>query len=153
MTSFALIKLIHILSATLLFGTGLGSAFFMLRAWRCNDAGVLRETAASVVLADWIFTTPAVIVQLLTGLWLVEHMAIPFTSAWFIAVLALYAFVGLCWLPVVVIQVRIRDLARAGVATASFAPLMHWWMALGAAAFSAVLVIFWLMVFKPGFQA
>lgn len=150
MTSFALIKLIHILSATLLFGTGLGSAFFMLRAWQCGNIRVLHATAASVVLADWIFTTPAVIVQLLTGLWLAEHAAIALTSAWFIAVLALYGFVGVCWLPVVAIQIRVRDLAQAGAGPGAFKPLMHWWIALGTAAFSAVLVIFWLMVFKPG---
>jgi uncharacterized membrane protein len=91
-----------------------------------------------------------VIVQLLTGLWLAEHAAIAFTSAWLIAVLALYAFVGVCWLPVVAIQIRIRDLTQSGAAPGAFKPLMHWWAALGTAAFSAVLVIFWLMVFKPG---
>lgn len=150
MTAYGTIKLVHILSATLLFGTGLGSAFFMFRAWRSGNITVLHATARSVVLADWLFTTPAVIVQLLTGLVLVRQLGISWQSAWFLGVIALFVFVGLCWLPVVHIQIRVRDLAAAGAPATAWEGLMRRWVVLGACAFSAVLVLFGLMVLKPG---
>ena len=106
MTAYSAVKLLHILSATLLFGTGLGSAFFMFRAWRAGNVEILHATARSVVIADWLFTTPAVIIQLLTGVWLVGQLGIRWQSAWFLSVIGLYVFVGLCWLPVVRIQIR-----------------------------------------------
>jgi uncharacterized membrane protein len=149
MTDYHLLKLVHILSATLLFGTGLGSAFFMFRAWRIGDPVVLHATARSVVIADWLFTTPAVVVQMLTGLWLVDLLGVSWRTSWFIVVIGLYVFVGLCWLPVVRIQIIVRDRAAIG-ASADCDRLMRVWTALGVLAFTAVLAIFGLMVFKPG---
>lgn len=143
------IKLLHIVSATLLFGTGLGTAFFMLQAYRSGSDEVMRATTNTVVLADWLFTTPAVIVQILSGLWLTQRLAIPYTSLWFVAVVALFCLVGACWLPVVWIQIRLRERTRAGAGIDECRPLMRVWIALGVPAFTAVLVLFWLMVYKP----
>jgi uncharacterized membrane protein len=131
------IKLLHIVSATILFGTGLGTAFFMFQAYRGGRDEAMKSTTQTVVLADWLFTTPAVIVQVVSGIWLTQRLGIPFTSVWFITVIALFCLVGACWLPVVWIQIRIRQLFRA-------------WIALGVPAFTAVLALFWLMVYKPG---
>ncbi|HEX5787055.1 MAG TPA: DUF2269 domain-containing protein [Woeseiaceae bacterium] len=152
MNAYVIVKIAHILGATLLFGTGLGTAFFMFRAWRSRDAAVLHATSRSVVLADAIFTAPSVVLQLATGAWLVRYLGIPPGSAWLAAVLSLYALVGACWLPVVWLQVRVRDLAAAG-ALHDCDRLMRWWVALGIPAFAAVLVLFWLMVAKPGVWA
>lgn len=143
------IKLLHVVSATVLFGTGVGTAFFMLRAYLGEDETVFRQTAQSVVLADAWFTTPAVGVQLATGLWLTARLGIPWTSAWFVLVVAMFVLVGACWIPVVVIQVRVRDLLRRGEARESCRALMRWWIALGIPAFAAVLAIFALMVYRP----
>ncbi|PXF31466.1 membrane protein [Pokkaliibacter plantistimulans] len=148
--SYLLLKLIHILSATVIAGTGTGIAFFMLMAYRSRDIHAIRVTARLVVLADWLFTTPAVMTQLLTGLALMEVMGIRYTSPWFYGVAALFVFIGLCWLPVVAIQYRLRQLSSdAEVLPDGFHRLMRWWMALGIPAFAALLVLFWLMVFKP----
>jgi uncharacterized membrane protein len=149
MTLYLWIKLLHILSATVLFGTGIGTAFFMYRAYLSSDEA-MASTARNVVLADTVFTTPAVVVQLLSGLWLVGELNIALTSPWFIAVIALFVFVGACWLPVVWIQIRIRNLAAAGAGREDYARLMQLWLALGVLAFSAVLVLFYLMVSKTG---
>ena len=143
------IKLVHVLSATLLFGTGLGIAFFMLMAYRSNDAQVLRKTAETVVIADWLFTTPAVILQIVTGLWLTHRLGIPYESIWFLAVMGWFILVGICWLPVVWIQIRVRDLLRSGSTIDNCRPLMRIWIALGIPAFLSVIVIFGLMVYKP----
>ena len=150
MTTYLWLKLVHILSATVLFGTGLGTAFSMLRAYLSGSEEAMRVTTRNVVLADWIFTTPAVVIQLVTGLWLVSLLNIDITSRWFMAVIGLYVFVGLCWLPVVWIQIRIRNLIANGQPRDSYAGLMRAWIALGIPAFSAVLVIFYLMVSKAG---
>ena len=150
MNFYLWIKLVHILGATVLFGTGLGTAFFMLKAYLSRDEQAMKVTTNTVVMADWVFTTPAVIIQLATGLWLTSKMDIAYDSSWFVAVISLYALVGLCWIPVVWIQIRIRNLIAEGSARADYRTLMRAWVVLGIPAFSAVIVIFYLMVSKLG---
>jgi uncharacterized membrane protein len=154
MSLYVLVKIIHIVSATILFGTGLGTAFQMWMAHRGGDVRAIAAVARNVVLADFFFTTPAVIIQPLTGIILVRMTgATPF-APWLVAAYALYLLAGLCWIPVVWIQLRTRDLAaeaaRQGAALdADYYRLMRWWCALGWPAFAAVIVIFWLMVDQP----
>lgn len=148
------LEFIHILSATLLFGTGLGTAFAMWRAHRTGDARVIAAVAQGVVLADWVFTTPAVVIQPATGALLVELHGFPWTLPWLVAALVIYVLVGACWIPVVWLQMRMRDLARQAVESGRpLPPLYHrcyrWWFALGWPAFAGVLAIYWLMIFKP----
>jgi uncharacterized membrane protein len=150
MTPYLWIKLLHILSATVLFGTGMGTAFFMLKAYLSANDEAMAVTTKSVVLADWIFTLPAVVVQFATGLWLTQHLNISMDSAWFSTVLGLFVFVGACWVPVVWIQIRIRDLIAAEAGSDSYRKLMRWWVALGVPAFAGVLIILYLMVSKTG---
>lgn len=153
MDSYLLIRLIHILSATLLFGTGLGSAFYMWRAHKSGDVRVIADVARNVVLADWLFTTPAVIIQPISGLWLVSARGYALTEPWIVVSLVLFVVAGACWLPVVWLQIQMRNLAetsvRAGTALdARYHRYMRWWFLLGWPAFAAVLIIYGLMVFK-----
>ena len=150
MNLYILVKLVHILSATVLFGTGMGAAFFMLKAYLSRNEQAMKVTTNSVVMADWLFTTPAVVLQLVTGLWLTSRLSIAYDSPWFVAVISLYLFVGLCWVPVVWIQIRIRNLIADGRPREDYRKLMRAWMALGVPAFAAVLGIFYLMVAKIG---
>ncbi|MGY0618220.1 DUF2269 family protein [Lysobacter sp. A378] len=148
-------KWVHILSSTLLFGTGFGIAFFMWVAHLRGDARVIAETARTVVIADMCFTAPAVVVQLLSGLWLVDALGLPLSTLWVRAALLLFFVTGACWLPVLWLQKCARDLARQavedGVALpATYHRVMRWWFVLGWPAFIAVIAIFWLMVTKPG---
>ncbi len=147
------VKLIHIVSATLFLGTGIGTAFFMLNAYRSGDIAAIRVTSRHVVLADWLFTTPAVILQLATGLWLTSYLDIAYDSAWLISVLTLFGLVVACWAPVVWIQISLSRLIGGtadGTIPDRFKRLMRAWIALGTPAFLLTLVLFWLMVFKPG---
>ena len=147
------VKLIHIVSATLFLGTGIGTAFFMFSAYRSRDVAAIRVTSRHVVLADWLFTLPAVVVQLVTGLWLTSYLGIDYRSAWLISVLALFALVVACWAPVVWIQIRLSRLIGAAATDAipgRFKRLMRAWIALGIPAFVLTLALLWLMVFKPG---
>lgn len=150
MSLYLWIKLLHILSATVLFGTGLGIAFFMLKTYLSENEEAMAVTSRHVVLADWVFTTPAVIVQLTTGLWLTHMVGIPFSSAWFVAVISLFALVGACWIPVVWIQARIRDLISSGADRSEYRKLMLVWISFGVPAFASVLVLFYLMVSRAG---
>lgn len=153
LNAYLVVKWIHVVSSTLLFGTGLGTAFFMLAAYRSNDARAMRITGRTVVLADWIFTTPAVIIQLATGLWLTRTLHISMDSIWFLAVIAMYAIVGLCWLPVVWIQLRIRAMTErelSALTNPGYRSLMRIWILLGVPAFATTLALFAMMVFKPG---
>lgn len=150
MSLYLSIKLIHILSATILFGTGLGTAFFMLKTYHDGNHEALAITTRNVVLADWIFTGPAVIVQLATGLWLTWFVGIPFGSLWFVLVAGLFVFVGACWIPVVWIQIRLRQLTSRNEDRGEFQRLMRIWVVLGIMAFSGVLVLFFLMVSRTG---
>ena len=150
MNAYLWVKLVHIVSAAVLFGTGMGTAFFMLKAYLSRNDEAMRVTTGTVVRADWIFTAPAVVIQLATGLWLTEELKIAFDSPWFITVVSLFALVGACWLPVVAIQIRIRNLIAAGQGRESYQKLMRYWIALGIPAFASIIVIFFLMVAKTG---
>lgn len=150
MTAYLWIKLLHVLSATVLFGTGLGTAFFMLKAWLSDNDDAMAVTAKNVVTADWIFTTPAVVIQLATGLWLTRQLDISFASVWFVIVISLFVFVGACWIPVVWIQIRIKTLLERGADRREYRNLMRAWIALGIPAFAGVLVLFYLMVSRTG---
>lgn len=155
MPDYLMLKTIHILSSTLLFGTGLGTAF---HGWMANRSGVLaarRVVNRNVELADWLFTTPAVIVQPVTGVWLAHLAGFPWTTPWLMGAIALYILMGACWLPVVAIQIQMRRIAEAtpdgADLPARYHRLARWWFALGWPAFIGVIIIFWLMVAKPEF--
>ena len=150
MTPYLWIKLLHILSSTVLFGTGMGIAFFMLKAYLSKNDEAMAVTTRHVVVADWLFTAPAVVIQLVTGLWLTSKLNISFSSNWFIAVIGVYILVGACWIPVVWIQMRIRDLIAGGASRDEYRKLMRIWAALGVAAFGGILALFFLMVSKKG---
>jgi len=148
------IKTLHVLSATVLFGTGLGIAFFKWATDRSGHVPAIRVVAERVVLADWIFTTPAIVLQAVTGVALARIAGFPLSSGWVLYAVGLYVVAGACWLPVVWLQMRMRDLARA--AERANVPLdgLYWryarlWFWLGVPAFAAVVVIFALMVWKP----
>ncbi len=151
---FTWLKLIHILSATVLFGTGLGTAFFMWRADRSGDLPAIAVTARHVVLADFLFTVPAVMVQPVTGVLMAIEADYTFTEPWLLAAIGLYLLIGACWLPVVRLQLRMRDLAEAARAAsehlpASYHRAMRLWFTLGWPAFASILAVFVLMVFRP----
>lgn len=148
------VKWLHIVSSTLLFGTGIGSAFYLLFASLQRDARVVASVARLVVWADAVFTATTAVLQPLTGAWLVHTLQLPWSTRWIVWSLALYAVAIACWLPVVVLQVRMHRLARAAAAAhaplpAAYARLLRLWVALGVPAFVAFLAIFWLMVAKP----
>ena len=150
MNTYLTLKLIHIMSAAILFGTGMGTAFFMLRAYLSGNTEALRVTTRDVVLADWLFTTPAVVIQLITGFWLMNILNISYSSLWFVLVISLFILVGLCWLPVVGIQIRITAMMNRGASPKDIQHLFKAWVALGIPAFLSMIVLFWLMVSKYG---
>jgi len=156
MDPYTLLKVAHVAGATVLLGTGAGIAFFMLMAHRTHDPALIAHTARFVVLADTVFTASAVILQPITGAALAHMAGYPLFSGWIGLRLVLYVVTGLCWLPVVWIQIRLRNLAVQAVATGTPLPeryfrLFQLWFVLGFPAFAAVLGILWLMVAKPLF--
>lgn len=154
MDAYLVIKTLHILSATILFGTGIGIAFFMLMSWYDKDIAVKLYAARMTVLMDTIFTAPAVIVQPLTGAWLIWQGGYDWTAPWLVWTYVLYIVVGCCWLPVVWIQIRLRALTKAAQANATPLPaeydgLFKIWFMLGIPAFFGLVAVFFLMVGKP----
>lgn len=147
-------KFLHIVGAAVLLGTGAGIAFFMLLAHRTGDAKVVAGVARIVVIADFLFTASAVVAQPLTGLWLAHTAGYALTDSWIVVSIALYVVTGLFWLPVVWMQMRMRDLATVAAASGGSLPaeyntLFRWWFAFGFPAFGAVVAIFWLMITRP----
>jgi uncharacterized membrane protein len=152
--TYLVVKWLHILSSTLLFGTGLGSAFYMFFASRTRDPRVIAQVVRLVVIADWSFTTPTIILQPATGFWLVHLAGFPLTSGWLMWTYGLYLLAGAAWLPVVWMQIRMRDLAIAAAAAgtplpAAYDRMLRAWVALGVVAFAALVLVYWLMVSKP----
>jgi uncharacterized membrane protein len=152
MDPYLLAKTLHILSAMVLFGTGIGTAFQMVWAMRGDRAEVVAGVGAGVVAADWLFTLPAGIVQPLSGLWLAHLAGWSLTESWLLASSALYLLAFAAWVPVVRLQYRIRDLARAagpGPVQPEARRLYRMWFALGWPGFGALVAVIWLMVSKP----
>jgi uncharacterized membrane protein len=148
------LKFLHIIGSTVLLGTGAGIAFFMVMAHRSKDVAVIAGVARIVVIADFLFTATAVVVQPITGLFLAYVQNYPLTSSWIVASLALYVFIGFWWLPVVYFQMRIRDIAMKAVEQKKpLPPDYYWyyrlWFAFGFPAFFSILLIFWLMIARP----
>jgi len=154
MSAYLVLKAVHVVSAAVLFGTGLGIAFFKWIADRTGNVSAIRVVSEKVVLADWLFTLPAIAVQALTGLALARMMGYPLSHGWLAWSLALFCLAGLCWIPVVWLQMQMRDLARTsereGVPiAANYRAYARLWFWLGVPAFTAVVFVFWIMVAKP----
>lgn len=152
-----ILRLAHVLGAAVLFGTGAGIAFFMVMAHRTCDPATIAHVAGTVVVADTIFTATAVILQPITGVWLAHEVGWPLTESWIVLSLALYVLTGLFWLPVVFIQIKLRNLARDAAARGRRLPdnyfrLYRIWFACGFPAFFSVIAIFWLMLNRPAIE-
>jgi uncharacterized membrane protein len=151
---YVTLKWLHVISATLLFGAGVGSAFHLVLSAIGRDVHDIAATTNHVVIQDWVFTATTAVFQPLSGLWLVHMAGLPLSTRWVEASLWLYAVAIACWLPVVWIQLRLRDIARRAAGHAQELPRSWWrlfavWVALGLFAFGAFLAIFHLMVAKP----
>ena len=154
MSIYLILKLLHILSSVILVGTGFGTAFYLYTVNRTRNLQAIVEVSRLVVLADWCFTTPTIIIQPLTGFAMVYMAGWPLSTPWIMWTLVLYVLAGLCWLPVVWLQLRLRDMAKQALANGTELPELYWryakrWEILGYPAFIAMMVIYYLMVFKP----
>ena len=152
--TYLLIKWVHILSSTILFGTGIGTAFFLLVTTLSRDVAALANVTRQVVRADWLFTSTTAVIQPATGLWLLHLAGIPLSTSWVAWSLAFYVAAIVCWLPVLWLQMRMRDLAAHAHRTGTAPGREYWlcfryWVMLGVGAFIAFLMIFYLMVFRP----
>ena len=154
MNAYLIVKWLHVVSSVVLVGTGFGSAFYLFFANRSASLEARAVVARLVVRADLWFTTPAVIVQPATGLWLAHTAGWPLTTPWLLASMLLYALAGACWLPVLWLQLKMAREVEAALAAGRplAAPYRQWqraWEALGYPAFAAMLAVFFLMVNKP----
>lgn len=150
---YVLLKWVHVLSSTVLFGAGVGSAFHLFASTVRRQVPGIATATRNVVLADWLLTTPTALLQPASGLALVHAQGLPYATPWVAWSIGLYVFAIACWMPVVAIQIRMRDLAVAaerahGPVPARYDRLFHWWVGLGLLAFLAFLLVFWLMVAK-----
>jgi uncharacterized membrane protein len=155
LSSYLILKTLHIASAAVLFGTGLGIAFFKWITDRSGSVTAIRVISEKVVMADWLFTLPAIIVQAVTGVALMRTLNYSLSQPWLVWSIGLFCLAGLCWIPVVWLQIRMRDIAREterdaapwmGQGYQNYARVWFW---LGVPAFAAVILVFWLMVTKP----
>jgi uncharacterized membrane protein len=151
---YFVLKYLHVIGAAVLLGTGAGIAFFMLLAHRTGNAATIAAVARIAVIADFLFTTTAVIAQPITGVALASIAGHSLSEGWIVLSILLYILTGLFWLPVVWIQLKMQNLSSQAAATGRSPPeryhaLFRLWFALGFPAFAAVLAIFWLMITRP----
>ncbi len=151
---YELLKWTHLLSATILFGTGLGSAFYKWCADRSGNLQAIAHTNKIVVIADWIFTTPAIIIQPITGIWLAHVLGTSLHEFWIITAFGFYFLAGACWLPVVWLQIQMRNISRQAVRKNTCLNTTYYrytkiWFWLGIPAFLSMITVYFLMVFKP----
>ena len=151
---YLIVKWLHILSSTLLFGTGIGSAWYLLFAVISKNVQAIAVVTRILVIADWLFTGATMIAQPVTGFYLIHLAGFPLQTPWIMWSIALFAVALLCWLPVVWLQIRMRDLAANAMQQAAPLPAQFWryfraWVVLGIPAFFAFVAVFYLMVVKP----
>jgi uncharacterized membrane protein len=151
------LRLLHVAGAAVLFGTGAGIAFFMVIAHRTRNPVLIAHVAGTVIIADTLFTATAVVLQPITGYLLAREIGWSLSEGWIVISLLLYVLTGLFWLPIVAIQIKLRNLARAAAAGNETLPpayflLYRIWFACGFPAFFAVIGILWLMLAKPSFD-
>ncbi|MCH7807119.1 MAG: DUF2269 domain-containing protein [Proteobacteria bacterium] len=151
---YPILESLHILSATILFGTGLGTAFHMWMAHKSGNVEAIAVAARTTVKADWWFTAPAIIGQLVTGIGMIVFVGFPYDLPWLVSSYVLFAIAGACWIPVVKIQMHVAELAASAAKAKKPLPeeyfdKMKVWYRLGWPAFIAVLMIFYMMVMKP----
>lgn len=151
--SYLTLKYLHILSMVMLFGTGLGSAFYKWMADRSRNLEHIAVTNRNVVIADWLFTTPTVIFQPISGIWMAYLAGIPLSTFWVSSSLALYLLAGVCWIPVVWLQIRMSKLAGFALENNVSLSDDYWlyarvWFWLGVPAFISMVLVVFLMVFK-----
>lgn len=154
MTLYDFAKWLHILSSTVLFGTGLGTAFHLWLTHRRGTPGQIALAGRNTVLADWLFTLPSGIVQPLTGFWMIWLAGWDILAPWLVASYVLYGLAFGCWVPVVVLQIRAKQLAESAAANGEDLPqryhlVMRWWFWLGWPAFLGLIAVFALMATKP----
>jgi uncharacterized membrane protein len=154
MTLFFVVEYLHVLGAIVILGTGTGIAFFMLMAHRSRDAAFIARTASVVVIADMLFTLSAVIAQPITGGVLMMLSNTSLAERWLVTSVGLYAVAGLFWVPVLFMQIEMRDLARLAVEKGAGLPpryftLLRRWVLFGIPGFGSVMIILWLMIAKP----
>lgn len=157
MSTYLVVKWVHVVSSIVLLGTGLGTAYFMFFANRSRDVAAQVVVGRLVVRADWWFTTPTVIIQPATGLWLAQAAGIPLSTPWLAASLVLFVLAGVCWIPVVWLQLRMLAIANESATSRLELPNVYWqyartWERLGYPAFAAMLLVSYLMVVKPAFS-
>ena len=151
---YLFIEYLHVLGAIVILGTGAGIAFFMLMAHRTGDAAFIARTAEVVVIADFIFTLSAVLLQPVTGGLLMWLSSTSIAEGWLITSLVLYAVAGGFWVPVVFMQIEMRDLARAAIMSGAPLPPRYFslfgrWFLFGIPGFGSAMAILWLMIAKP----
>jgi uncharacterized membrane protein len=154
MMLYFFLKYLHVIGAAVLLGTGAGIAFFMLRAHLTGEAAVIAAVARIVVLADLLFTATAVVAQPITGIALANQAGYSLSESWIVLSIVLYLVTGAFWLPVVWIQLQMRNLALVSAREgkplpARYQTLFRIWFAFGFPAFGAVLAVFWLMISRP----
>jgi len=154
MTVYLGLKYLHVLGAAVLLGTGAGIAFFMLLAHLRREPALIAGVARIVVIADFAFTATAVFAQPITGLLLARSAGFSLWDGWILWSVVLYIITGVFWLPVVWMQMHMRDLAVGAVREGQALPqryhrIFRMWVAFGFPAFGAILAILWLMIAKP----
>ena len=154
MTLYFLVKYLHVLGAIVILGTGTGIAFFMLMAHLSGQAAFIARTAGVVVIADMLFTLSAVLLQPISSGTLMWLSSTSLSERWLTTSLVLYALAGLFWVPVIFMQIELRDLARAADADAQPLPPRYFtvfrrWFICGIPGFGSVMAILWLMIAKP----
>jgi uncharacterized membrane protein len=154
MNTYLLLKTLHIISSVLLVGTGFGSAFYLYFTHRSRNVAAIATVSRLVVIADWCFTTPAVIIQPISGITMVYLAGWPLDTPWILLSIILYLLAGACWLPVVWLQIKMKKMAETACAQGEDLPARYWqharyWERLGYPAFIAMLGVFYLMVNKP----
>lgn len=154
MDLYLFVKWVHVVSSTILFGFGAGTAWYFWNAHLTRKPETIARVGRMVVKADWIFTGTSGILQPVSGVLLVHLVGYSLAESWLLLTYALYALAFICWAPVVWLQIKVQRLAQIAAQTGQslgteYYRTMWLWFALGWPAFLGLMGVFWLMIAKP----
>ena len=154
MLGYDVVKWIHIVSATVFFASGLGTAVHMWLTHRGGNVQAIASTAMNVIRIDLAFTAPSLLALPITGAILVGTTGFSPGAPWLVASYILYAITLACWTLATRLRIRVRDIAAAAAGKGKALPdryylYMRWWFQLSWPAFIAFLAVFYLMVAQP----
>ncbi|MDQ0115862.1 DUF2269 family protein [Paenibacillus harenae] len=145
---------LHLLGVLLMAGNIITAAFWKIRADLAGNPIVIHQAAKNVMIADYAFTIPGLVMIIVSGGAMASESGVTWTGInWLTLSLILLSVTGIIWLAILIPLQRkmIRSSAdgiKTGTISAEYRRASRQWAIYGVAATLLPIIILYLMVMK-----